>query len=299
MPQRFLRPGIRTSPRWNAVSHRAARLYVAILTLVDDYGRYDGRPSVLWADAFAVWNDQNPQSAISPQETAADCQHLAAEKLLEFYEVDGRVYLQVVQWEEKPRNKSKWPSPTSSERLPMAADSCRNLPPSSSSSPAPAPSTTPSPLQAGVVSSCPAGQAPEKTREVQNGKAQFEILRLALNAHFKRPANQPWTYAEEHAGVRICQREGWQDELKLVTVFLNSIPEKNRQYETGWRSIVRLFETWGEVIDRARTIGAKLIAKPWMDADGIPADPFPDKLAKLSPEKQKEWLADYDAYTRS
>ena len=150
-----------------------------------------------------------------------------------------------------------------------------------------------------MVSSCPAGQATEKAREAQNGKVQFEILRLALNTHFKRPANQPWTYAEEHAGARICQREGWQEELKLATVFLNSIPEKKRQYETGWRSIVRLFETWGEVIDRARTIGAKLIAKPWMDADGIPADPFPDKLAKLSPEKQKEWLADYDAYTRS
>jgi len=134
MPQRFLRPGLRTSPRWNKISHTAARLYIAILTLVDDYGRYDGRPAVLWADAFAVWNDQNPDQIITRQVTAADCCQLAAEKLLEFYEIDGRQYLQVLQWQERARNKSKWPDPKTGKRLPMAADGCQNLPPSPSPS---------------------------------------------------------------------------------------------------------------------------------------------------------------------
>lgn len=132
MPQRFLRPGIRTSPRWNSVSHRAARLYISILTLVDDFGRYDGRVSVLWAETWAVWNEQNPESAVNRQETAADCCLLAAEELCEFYENnEGRVFLQVTQWQERARNKSKWPDPnntTSCRRLPMAAESCRLLP---------------------------------------------------------------------------------------------------------------------------------------------------------------------------
>ena len=147
----------------------------------------------------------------------------------------------------------------------------------------------------------PSGRAPPpgKAMEVQNGKVQFEILRLALNELFKRPANQPWSYAEEHAGSRVCQRPSWKEELDVVKAYLNSVSEKERKFEKGWRSAVQLLELWGEVLDRGRTIGAKAIAKPWMDADGIPGDPFPDKLAKLSPEKQKEWLADYDAYTRS
>jgi hypothetical protein len=115
MPQRFLRPGIRTSPRWNSVSHEAHTLYIAILTLVDDYGRYDGRPSVLWAEAFAVWNDQNPDETITCQQAAALCQQLDDAKLVEFYEVDGRTYLQVVQWQERARSKSIWPEPSDSK----------------------------------------------------------------------------------------------------------------------------------------------------------------------------------------
>jgi uncharacterized phage protein (TIGR02220 family) len=149
MPQRFLRPGIRTSPRWNAVSHECHTLYIAILTLVDDHGRYDGRPCVLWAEAFAVWNDQNPQAAITPQQTAAMCQQLAAVDLVEFYEFGGRTYLQLTQWEERRRNKSRWPNPPpNNNRLPMAADGCRWLPADVNrlpSSPVPSPVPSPSP----------------------------------------------------------------------------------------------------------------------------------------------------------
>jgi len=140
MPQRFLRPGIRTSPRWNSVSHEAHTLYIAILTLVDDYGRYDGRASVLWAESFAVWNEQNPQSAVSPQQTAALCQQLADNKLVHFYEVGGRQYLQLFQWQERARSISHWPPPPQdfdSNPLRNPAESCGILPPSPSPSPSP------------------------------------------------------------------------------------------------------------------------------------------------------------------
>lgn len=144
MPQRFLRPGIRTSPRWNSVSHEAHTLYIAILTLVDDYGRYDGRPSVLWAEAFAVWNDQNPLKVVSPQDTVVFCQELAVSKLIQFYEVGGRKYLQVTQWEERARYKSHWPEPPKEESCLNPAESCLNpaescLPRPSSLVPRPSP----------------------------------------------------------------------------------------------------------------------------------------------------------------
>src|SRR5258708_5618660 len=126
MPQRFLRPGIRTSPRWNSVRHEAHTLYIAILTLVDDYGRYDGRPSVLWAEAFAVWNDQNPLKAVSPQDTVVFCQELADSKLIKFYNIGGRRYLQVTQWEERARYKSHWPEPINEESCLNPAESCLN-----------------------------------------------------------------------------------------------------------------------------------------------------------------------------
>jgi hypothetical protein len=141
MPQRFLRPGIRTSPRWNSVSHEAHTLYIAILTLVDDYGRYDGRPSVLWAEAFAVWNDQNPLKVVSPQDTVVFCQELAVSKLIQFYEVGGRKYLQVTQWEERARYKSHWPEPPMEESCLNPAESCLNP---ASLVPRPSPSPSPS-----------------------------------------------------------------------------------------------------------------------------------------------------------
>lgn len=172
MPQRFLRPGIRTSPRWNAVSHRAARLYISILTLVDDYGRYDGRVSVLWAETFAVWNEQNPQeSAVNPLETAADCTQLAAAGLVGFYEVSGRQYLQVIQWQETPRGKSKWPDPpqdfdnnpppVDSKPPRNPADSSGILPPSSSSSSSSSPSSSSPPSPPPCVE-LPAPRRPAK-----------------------------------------------------------------------------------------------------------------------------------------
>lgn len=111
MPHRLLRPGLRTSPRWNAVGHRAARLYIALLTLVDDYGRYDGRPSVLFGDCFSVWNEQNPDQAVTLDQTSEDCHLLAKTGLVAFYEVGGRPYLQILQWQERIRSRSRWPQP--------------------------------------------------------------------------------------------------------------------------------------------------------------------------------------------
>jgi hypothetical protein len=142
MPQRFLRPGIRVSERWNGVSFRAQSLFVRILTLVDDFGRYEGRISVIWGDCFAVWNEQNPaeHDVISPQDCAALCEQLASKGLVQFYDAEGRKCLQVAQWQEKARSKySKYPPCPQSASNPPRLDSiappfARNPPPPSSSS---------------------------------------------------------------------------------------------------------------------------------------------------------------------
>lgn len=134
MPQRFLRPGIRTSERWNSISRDAQALYIAILTLVDDYGRYDGRPSVLCGDAFSVWNDRNPKKRINPQETAALCCELQSAHLIHFYQAESKQCLQIIQWEERIREgaKEKWPKANEID-IPQdsAAERSVPLPPSS------------------------------------------------------------------------------------------------------------------------------------------------------------------------
>ncbi len=113
MPQRFLRPGITTSERWNSVSFEAQSLYIRILTLVDDFGRYDARIPILHGQCFALRND------IKPQRTAALRSELHAASLVVVYEVCGKEYLEVTQWQERARcERSKYPDP-----LPIPQDS--------------------------------------------------------------------------------------------------------------------------------------------------------------------------------
>src|SRR6188508_686346 len=106
MPQRFLRPGITTSERWNSVSFEAQSLFIRILTLVDDFGRHDARIPILHGQCFALRPD------IKPQRTAALRSELQQALLIEVYTVEGRDYLQITQWQERARSdRSKFPAP--------------------------------------------------------------------------------------------------------------------------------------------------------------------------------------------
>lgn len=109
MPQRFLRPGITESDNWNACSFEAQSLYVRLLTLVDDFGRYDGRIPVIHAHAFALRPD------IKPLRTAALRSELVKHNLIDVYSVEGKEYLQLLRWQERTRSeRSKYPDPQDS-----------------------------------------------------------------------------------------------------------------------------------------------------------------------------------------
>ena len=111
MPQRFLRPGITTSDAWNACSWAAQSLYVRILTVVDDYGRYDGRPAVIWGQCFSLRSDMNPTK------TETLLRELSDRELIDIYEIDGKPYLQILRWQERTRGASKYPAPLDAEHL--------------------------------------------------------------------------------------------------------------------------------------------------------------------------------------
>lgn len=144
MPQRFLRPQITNSDRWNSVGFAAQSLYIRLITLVDDYGRYDGRASVIWAHCFAVWNDKHPQETITMQQTEQMLQELAASRLIDLYELQDKKIVQLEQWTERIRDgvAEKWPANPEKREIiedlkdsaKVAATSCKNLPSSSSSS---------------------------------------------------------------------------------------------------------------------------------------------------------------------
>ena len=139
MPQRFLRPGITTSQRYNAVSWPAQTLFTRILTLVDDFGRYDAEMRLLKSHAFPFGDPQGREISIKLLEQW--CTELDLADLCRFYlGPDGKKYLQVARWQERSRSeKSKFPGPTDDceHFLRNPAESCGILPPSSSSSSSP------------------------------------------------------------------------------------------------------------------------------------------------------------------
>ncbi len=146
MPQRFLKPGITNSERWNGVSWQAQSLYIRLLTVVDDYGRYDGRSAVIHGICFSLYNAAHPECPVQLQETDKMLQEIAASLLIELYDSQGKRVMQITQWTERLREgvKEKWPARNNGELLQLPAETCKFLP-----SPSPSPSTSstpPSPL---------------------------------------------------------------------------------------------------------------------------------------------------------
>lgn len=146
MPQRFLKPGVADSERWNAVGFDAQSCYIRLLTKVDDFGQYDGRPAVLLGNCFSVWNSLHAEKeqVISLQRLHNMLQQLADVFLIEFYGAIGfKPYLQITQWTERIREgcRLKWSQEgvKYEKLLQVAAISCKILPPTPSSTPTPTP----------------------------------------------------------------------------------------------------------------------------------------------------------------
>ncbi len=122
MPQRFLRPDIRTSERWNETSFGAQSLYVGLMTLVDDFGRYDGRAKLIHGEVFILRSD------VKPQQTAAWLNELHERDLIQLFDIGGKMFLQVSRWKERSRSEtSRFPDPPareSCEPLRNPAESC-------------------------------------------------------------------------------------------------------------------------------------------------------------------------------
>jgi len=105
MPTRYLKPGIRDSESIEKLSHIAETLYYRLLVTVDDFGRYDARPSMVKAACFPI------KDSINAQKTEVLLKELAQHGLIEIYIDNDKPYLQMTKWDNVPRAKeSKYPA---------------------------------------------------------------------------------------------------------------------------------------------------------------------------------------------
>ncbi len=211
MPTRILRPGLRTSEKWNATSYSAQSLYIGILLLVDDFGRYEARPTLLHAECRGLRAD-----AGNVQATASDLRALASNKLIEIYEVEGREYLQMTNWQERVRVKqSRWPA------NPRADAGKRQQMPANDSSPRADASKCPPPTPDAVIPtpgaviptpapSPSANESNSRTEIVQYSEAEADLKEISKRVFNRSIAiwNPDWD-----AGLRDAmpaEREQWE-----------------------------------------------------------------------------------------
>src|SRR5688572_16745067 len=106
MPSRYLRSEITSSRRWNRCSWKAQSLYIRLLTLVCDYGRYEADPTLLCGHAFPLY----PHFRATTVEKLLN--ELAANDLILLYTVDDKPYLEILRWSERVRQrKPKYSGP--------------------------------------------------------------------------------------------------------------------------------------------------------------------------------------------
>lgn len=120
MPNRIILEKCRTSRTLDALSSEAERMFWRLVTVVDDYGRFDADPRVLLSTCFPLrveeWKSDRMQVALD--ELARPCGR--DEPLVELYTVNGRMYghiLKFVAYQRRRDSKPKFPGPTEGERI--------------------------------------------------------------------------------------------------------------------------------------------------------------------------------------
>ena len=122
MPNRILREGINSSARVNALTQGAELFYRRLMSVVDDFGRFHADPATLRG---ACW--PTCPSRVTEEQVAVwlrECAHssIKHKALVSVYEVDGAVYLQIVDFKQQTRSKSKFPDPANG----LIADCAQN-----------------------------------------------------------------------------------------------------------------------------------------------------------------------------
>lgn len=124
MPNRIIKESIHTSEDVNMMTDFQFRLWVSLITYVDDFGRGDARPAIIKGSCFPL------RDRITNKDIEAALRALAGIGCVSLYEVDGKPYLYFPTWEshQTVRNqKSKCPAPADGQQLNTIASKCKQL----------------------------------------------------------------------------------------------------------------------------------------------------------------------------
>lgn len=106
MPNRIVRADILTSERVARLSWQAEVFYRRLMSVVDDFGRYDGRNSVLRTALYPIQVDKVTERDVGKWKAET-----ASADLVTCYAIDGKDYVQIERFGASRADKSKYPAP--------------------------------------------------------------------------------------------------------------------------------------------------------------------------------------------
>ena len=125
MPNRIIKESLCSSEKIASLSDFEFRLWVGLITQVDDAGRGGARPGIIKGRVFPF------RERLSIKDIDAALQALAAKGCVSLYTVDGKPYFLFPGWVKHQRVrdcKPKYPEPPENLNLPQSAASCGELP---------------------------------------------------------------------------------------------------------------------------------------------------------------------------
>lgn len=108
MPNRIIKESICTSEKINGLSDFHFRMYVSLITYVDDFGRGDARPAIIKGRCFPL------REKITTKDIQIGLQVLAETGCITLYTVSGEPYFCFPKWTDHQRVRnmqSKYPGP--------------------------------------------------------------------------------------------------------------------------------------------------------------------------------------------
>lgn len=178
MPNRIIKESICTSDSLASLSWFEQVLFLRLIVSVDDFGRYDARPSILKGRLFAL--DDVTTKAIQNS-----LHKLSTQGMINLYEVGGKPFLELTAWlkHNRPRAaESKFPGPDEvCEQLranennclqPQTVENgCEQMSPYSYSD-------SLSDIRYSNASKAPAGAAPAPTDDVKHKHGEYGWVKL-------------------------------------------------------------------------------------------------------------------------
>lgn len=125
MPNRIIKESLCSSEKIASLSDFEFRLWVGLITQVDDAGRGDARPAIIKGRVFPF------RERLSIKDIDAALQDLAAKGCVSLYTVDGKPYFLFPGWVKHQRVrdcKPKYPEPPENLNLSQSAASCGEFP---------------------------------------------------------------------------------------------------------------------------------------------------------------------------